>query len=799
MKNIKQITILVIVVLLVIFIFNSQYSSFDAIELDTTLPEVVSSKTIIGDEVDDDAESITISEVGNRKLVLDPTTTNITLLEGSKELLSTMATDSDSSILLSPIVVDYKQSSTSAFESFYAYDDSIEKGNYTIDIVDNGAIVTYSMGEEIVPIDKLPKAIEEKRFDDIISTVSDEDGQYLKSFYTYSSDRKAYIRPPEIKPQKVTRLYEILYDEAGYTTDDFNEDSKIMDSGATEENEPINVTIPVKFTLSESGDFSVSVVLDDVTSSGVKEVNSIAVLPGLLSSDDGYFLIPDGSGAIVDTTTHKVASRYEKEYSPIKRDVLVQEEDILSENLTLPVFANESILGVIEDGASSVSLNVDMTGNQNLIFPSINYQYDILYELNSTGAGVNLSSPATSGVVEFLYITDGSEKTYFDHAKEVQDHYLDKFSLNYDSNIEPKINLELIGAFNYTDYFLGVPYNAIESLTTFEQAQMIEDELGLNTNIIYHGWQKDALKSSPITTKSNGKMGTPSENYSYAINAVKVDEEFMDKFNLNKDFVYGIEGDVNSYYQIYNSTFEENHAENKMYYISPSKLSSTMDSFTKKFDYSDKLTINDLGSMGFGDYHSNHIISPIYSEDIINTILIDINENYELTLNAPILERGFSSDNIIGLPQNSSNNDVFDYDIPFVQLVYGGVIPNSNEPINLNDQGNIQASLLHSFETKSDLDFMLSYDDSTQLKNSDFNKFYAVNYSFFKDIIIQSNDAYETFLSDIDNADIANHEVIENGLTKVSYKNGKVAYFNYNNVTLKVDGISVEPFSYTIK
>lgn len=47
-------------------------------------------------------------------------------------------------------------------------------------------------------------------------------------------------------------------------------------------------------------------------------------------------------------------------------------------------------------------------------------------------------------------------------------------------------------------------------------------------------------------------------------------------------------------------------------------------------------------------------------------------------------------------------------------------------------------------------------------------------------------------------ANIVAHQVLENGLTKVSYSNGSVVYVNYTESSLSADGYTIDALSYKV-
>lgn len=804
MKKYKIYALLVIIIVIAVTIISSRTSKFSTIVPENLPEDVAVLKTL------DNSSStlVSVAKANNVEMKIDPSTTNVLLYNNGKEVAQTLPGIEENSknvLLKSPLVVNYKLTNTSAATSINAYEDSIEKGNYQIDLIDNGVQVTYTIGEDVVPLDQVPQAVKKKRYEKIHDSASSSEQATLDAYYSYSKEKDAYIRPPEVKPSKVASIYDIFYTTGGYTSDDLADDNKILSSTSNNVADPINFIVPVQYLLDSDGNFNIKIALDNVQASGVEQLTSIDVLPGMMETKDGYFLVPDGSGAIVDVTNPKVINKYTKEFSPISEDVIGKNEDIVSEGLMLPVFANQNILGIIDSGAASTSLNLDLSSKNKLIYPSINMQYDKFYEINTTGSGVNLSSKASTGEFSTIYQINPKEKSYYEYSQIVSDYYKQKYKL---SNIEDKfsINLEILGTYNFTNYMLGVPYSDLAKLTSIDELNKLITELNdnVNYNLSYYGWADSGLKSNILETKLNKVCGKDSqlkniENLSYAINAVTLDENYLGKFNKHTDVVNGVEGEANKMYPILNSSFLEDEYSSAYYYLSPRKLEDVTDKFIKDFKLGDSITIADLGKLGYADYKRNEEVLPNEAEQIVMSTLEKLSKSYNLTIESPILERGFTSNNITGLPSESSNSDIFDYDIPFTQLVYNGLISNSNEPINLSEDGNVRLNVLKAMETKSNLDYVLSFNDTAALKNSEFDKYYAVKFDYWKDIINKSADEYQKFLNEIDNGNITDFQIIDTNVSKVTYDSGYTAYFNLNSSAVSIDGNTIAAENYLVK
>ncbi len=93
--------------------------------------------------------------------------------------------------------------------------------------------------------------------------------------------------------------------------------------------------------------------------------------------------------------------------------------------------------------------------------------------------------------------------------------------------------------------------------------------------------------------------------------------------------------------------------------------------------------------------------------------------------------------NAINVPVTSSLYGIFDYSIPFYQLVVSGLFDYSSVSINANYEKGMQWNLLKAIETGSNLYFDLSYQDSKVLLETDYTYYFYTYYENWMSIIVE--------------------------------------------------------------
>ncbi|MDE7224793.1 MAG: hypothetical protein K2O34_13565, partial [Acetatifactor sp.] len=75
---------------------------------------------------------------------------------------------------------------------------------------------------------------------------------------------------------------------------------------------------------------------------------------------------------------------------------------------------------------------------------------------------------------------------------------------------------------------------------------------------------------------------------------------------------------------------------------------------------------------------------------------------------------------------------------------------------------------------------------------------YSTKYSTYRDTIIEYDADFRQVAALTGDAMIAGHEMLAEGVNKVTYDNGVVFYINYNQDAVTVDGVTIDGLSYKV-
>jgi hypothetical protein len=135
--------------------------------------------------------------------------------------------------------------------------------------------------------------------------------------------------------------------------------------------------------------------------------------------------------------------------------------------------------------------------------------------------------------------------------------------------------------------------------------------------------------------------------------------------------------------------------------------------------------------------------------------------------------------------------------VPFLQMVIGNNAVYSSEPINLKE--NTRYELLKCIESGTMPTFLLSYDNTSSIKGTEYTEYYSVDYEILKEEIIDSYKYIEKVFSKTNGSAVVGHKVLATDVVVTTYENGAEIYINMSENDYVSDGITVPKMDYVIK
>lgn len=652
------------------------------------------------------------------------------------------------------------------------------------------------------------------------STVSEEDGKSNASWKNFMQSGIVLEVIDNVSTQ-LTRAS--LLDGAKV-------DVQLTDNGFTADisYEKYGFTYQVKVALLDNG-FSVEIPDESITETNDQyKIGNIYVYPFMgnthLGDRDGYMLIPDGNGAIINLEDN--AGKYSSGFSQkvYGENVGFNESHVLSlfwgefqtvndaEMIMAPVFgmvhtdSKMAYLGIIEEGEYDASIEAYPNGaytNFNWITSKFRLRQVYVQPTSKSGGSVpKVEEDRTHSNIKVRFaFTRDEDANYSGLAKCYRNYLLEKQELiKQEENF--KIRLDFLGS-DIKKWFI---FNVSVPMTTTKQVMTILEDLQKEnvTDIlaVYKGWQKGGINTLPITKyKADWKLGGTKK----LTKLLKDAEEMGIDFYLYQDALRANPSTSNTTYNVVKRIdkrlFEEDTYKDvfeKMVYLTPKKSAENIKKLLKT--YTEK-SVNHIALSGvtnklFSYTYSGSTYSRVDTANVYNELLKTMSESTDMILDEPFAYLWKYADALYNIPVGSSDYIFADEDVPFLSIVLKGIMPLYGDYTNFEADKN--EYFLKLVETGIFPSFYLTYEDTSKLLYTNSSNIYSAKYSVYKKEIIEYYSKLKEVNETVQGACIDKHERPQKNVAVVTYDNGVKIYVNYNSYTVDIDGVTVDAMSYRV-
>ncbi|MGN0492598.1 MAG: DUF5696 domain-containing protein [Acutalibacteraceae bacterium] len=580
--------------------------------------------------------------------------------------------------------------------------------------------------------------------------------------------------------------------------------------------------IPIKITLHDDR-ISAKILTDKITEKGSAKIIRIGLLPFFAAgseNDDGYMLIPDGCGAVINFNNGK--GNYYQYEEPIygwDQALTRTYEKTVLQMIHLPVFGikknNDALLAVIEEGGYDADILAQVAGSMES--PYFNHVYTQFYYRKSDTIvlGGESFSPKT-------VVTVSAEKNdstdfcvsyypiYNGGYVEMAEKYSEVLGLSEGGdNKSPGLSVELIGGVEKKASFLGIPYYKYIPLTTYSQAKEIlsdftEDGID-NISVTLSGWMKNGIYSKlnfslDADSKLGGSKGYEAleafteENNIRLYGNVEFQKIYKSKFGYSKRFdcIKSMGSIPLKFYSLDLATSKnDTSSELSWSLLRYDKFDKALKEYKKNEDKIGGIAVGALGNLIYSDFSKGKSCFRNEAAGKIDKVFKAIDNKNMTVASANAYALGYA-DRITAAPQSSSDFSVTDYDVPFYQMVIGNAIDYCTPPINL--EGDTETAFLKAMQTGSSIGYTLIYEENSKIKDTVLSDMYGAGYEDWQDVIKSQFDA----LKEISDRKITNFIHYENGVTRTDYADGTKVYVNFSDNMMTADGVTVKPRDYSL-
>lgn len=720
-----------------------------------------------------------------------------------------------------------------AVETMDSYEFGIEEQNipeYTIE--NNSLSIAYKVGSTGFTTDMLPAAmVKESMEKNILSKLSEEDKAVILERYTFYSAKDMdeetlkviEINFPAIRKHDLyvfnssTPAYiaESIYDafvKAGYSVGDL--DRYCGESGVINryEEKPF-FEAELKYSLTENG---LTVELDPQKvgySESFKPI-SVEILPyfgAALKGTEGYMLVPDGSGAVIETDNGKIGvNAYNKAIYEVDNITNADTSAGYIQLTSLPFFGmasgSGSFIASIDEGYEAAGISAEVSGS-NTSFNKVNPYFTLFtsemfnFSANKLDTYLKYSDKIFSGNIKINYMFTDGYSDYSELAYVYRQHLKNNGVLKYTDTVANDMNISFVGTAEITKSFLGIPYKHMASYTTLEQAEEILSKLSLKnadvrlTDFVQGGSNQKNAASLKLQ-KSVGKAKRIQSLYDntetvylsmfaqYQSNARKSDSAI----SISQEVAYKLQ------YNLINGKMETQRYAFLMSSKLLEKYSEKLAKQTEKYNI-EAVNLRDIGYELNSDFREDseqdrndaRIAAQKYMENLSKTAKISVDKGSVFSL--PY------ADKIWDIPMESSNYLIEDYSVPFYQMVISGSVAYVAPAINEGSETVYR--FLKCVEYGAQPQFTLTYND---LDGVIYYKedYFGYNYENHIDTIKQLAVKYSTVSEAVSGNAIVRHKNFGGNTAVTEYENGVKIYVNYTENSQTAEGNLIPPNDFLI-
>lgn len=558
-----------------------------------------------------------------------------------------------------------------------------------------------------------------------------------------------------------------------------------------------------------------------------QSVMNVALLPfmGAAGSDDeGYLIIPDGSGALIHFNNGRTgAAIYQQDVYGRDDALTIRKAATTTYDVNMPLFGivrnGRALMAVVENGDYQAQLNAmvngQLTGYSNAYFAAqyIHMEANTIMPGSEHSTDVMLPTNTFRDMGNFTvryYPLAAENATYADVAAA----YRAQLGLKESIADAATQQLEMVASIPSIDTFLGVPYKSVRVLTSYEQAaQTLRDFAaeGLNDlTLRYTGWSKQSVRGKMVTGLDLDNRLGGKKAFDGLRQAVK---ETGAEMVLAVDLI-DIYEDGNGYWSLFAATDSVNSTAKQVpeflqstgyqdpegkpwYLLSPDKVPEAARKLAENLSGKvDGVSLSMLGNTvysSFGKTGISRTSAGMYWQQALETLSGKIQTLSAKTASAyafPYIEQ------VDATPCASSRFDVTDMEIPFYQMVTHGAMVLYTEPAN--EDGNVRKALLRAIEYGMYPSWRVIAGNTALLSGTDYASWHAASLDAWREEI-KNTAAWMAPLGVYAGMQMTGHEQVTATLSVTTYANGDMVLVNYGSEDAEHLGVTVPALGYAIK
>jgi len=744
------------------------------------------------------------------------------------------ATPANKHAMRSPLALNYINTGKQQTK-FTVSSESVAHGSFSTEMIDGGLRVTYELGKPISKIDRIPQKISKERLDQIKETAGKSYGRYFINTFTLDPDTNVYTRVDVTLHGTVLNKVIEAFELFGYTAEDLEKDNEANEIIVLPEDVD-RFTIAIEYVLSDDS-LVVRVPVDQLQYSETTPLLQLTVLEYFGAGgpdDEGYMFVPDGSGSLIYMNRPK-SGAVQYSQAVYGDDLAVKENRgyTVKEQIRMPVFGikknDEAMLAIIESGDAVARINATTNG----ILGSFNNVYSDFKVISQENVRVESGNKfreipvyqdegtVSDFVIRYKFLS-GEQANYSGMAEAYQQYLVNQGILTKQAPADDNpFYLELIGAIATQEHFLGIPYETMRTLTSFEQAQTIlkqlKDESVTNIHVRYSGWSSGGIEHELPTKLTpekllGGKKGLQQlENYTEEngirlypdVSLLKLFSQSSLTYSPAKAAVRNLNRTPAAIHPFDPALGTRDQAAEPYHLLAPQVVPTVVDRFLN--DYSklslSGLSLEDLGDTLYGNYRKGSQVDRTQAVRVVVNQAQKIDEKLsstDLMVNGGNAYLFPYAEHIVNAPMSDSGFNITDEAVPFYQMILHGYAHYSGAPFNLKQDSDIRDYVLKNIEYGSNLHFTWIFGDNSLVKETEYNDLYSVHYKTWLEEAVAAYHEVNDALKGVMGLNMTKHEVLAFNVRMTQYEDGTKIIVNYNSYDVQVEGVTIKARDYYV-
>lgn len=602
------------------------------------------------------------------------------------------------------------------------------------------------------------------------------------------------------------------------------------------------ITVPYTVTLVDDY-FEVTVEVENIIEEELQgataeTIRSIIVL-GLFKDlgaagpdEEGYIITPDGSGAVINFNNGKTsATTYSQRI--YGRDLAISADmaPAKTENAYLPILGivkeDNALLAVVTEGAAYATARANVSVQSKTSYNSAWFDFNMRssdeYFMGSSNTALYAYEtniiPEDKLTVRY-YPISGEDVSYVDVALRYQKHLVDNEVLVEGKTSETvPFYLDLYGGTVKQQSVLGFPVALETPATTYKEAKEIVEALyskGVDNMIVTYEDFNAAGMTGRISANVDysGTLGGKSgykllSDYCTSIGAVLAPSVDIMEFERSGNGYSTTSSSVIRVTKAYATLHEYERAfgtphdtRDSWYILTPAYYTKVVQNLVNSYVKEGITTISleEATNMLYSDFTTNVNKHASRQQAVENlkasyqiikdnglTFVADACNDYALKY----------ADYIRNVPLYSSNFDVYDYDIPFYQIVIHGYIPYTTKAKNASSSADELFVL--SVATGTPLHYSLMHENPNEFTDCSYDVLFYTYYEGWLDIAANEYRLTQDYLKAVADETITDFKYIEYDIVETTFSDGTVIRADLGEHKLVINGTEINISDYTSK